>query len=257
MIRRKDYIIHTEQEIEGIKLAAQAAASVRDQLILLIQSGISTKDIDNLAARLIAGTGGKSAFLGYRGFPGQVCVSLNDEVVHGIGRSDRILTAGDLVSIDVGVELNHYIGDTAKSFIVGGCRRPQAEKLIADTERALSAGIAAARPGNRVGHISAAVERSAKKSGLGVVREYVGHGCGLSLHEPPEVPNFSTSDKGPNLRPGMVLCIEPMLNLGTYKVFTENDQWTVRTMDAKLSAHCEHMVLITKSEPEVLTWRKM
>ncbi len=254
---KPDCVIHTPQEIVSIRAAGAAAAYVRDQLANLIRPGISTKDIDELAGRLIFQTGGKSAFLGYRGYPGQICISVNDEVVHGIGRPDRILQPVDIVSIDIGVELNGGIGDTAVTLALQAEIPPRTRELLEFTELALKAGIEKARAGNYIKDISAAIQRVAEKAKLGVVREYVGHGCGTKLHEPPEVPNFVCIYRGPKLVPGMVLAIEPMLNLGTHKVFTEPDHWTVRTCDGKLSAHFEHMVLITEREPEILTCQKM
>jgi len=254
---KPDCVIHTPQEIVSIRAAGAAAAYVRDQLAGLIRPGLSTKDIDDLAGRLIFQVGGKSAFLGYRGYPGQICISVNDEVVHGIGRPDRIIQPDDIVSIDIGVELNGGIGDTAVTVAMQPELPPRTRELLEFTELALKAGIEKARPGNYVKDISAAIQRVADKAKLGVVREYVGHGCGAKLHEPPEVPNFVCIYRGPKLVPGMVLAIEPMFNLGTHKVFTEPDQWTVRTRDGKLSAHFEHMVLITEREPEILTCQKM
>ena len=249
-------IIHTEKEIIGIRKAAQAAAFVREQLKILIQPGQTTKEIDVLAGRLIESTGGVSAFFGYRGFPGQICISLNDEVVHGIGTEQRIVKEGDLVSFDVGVTLNGYVGDNAESIILGTHKEEMAEHLINNTRLSLHAGIKAAIKGNFIRDISCAVQNVARKANLGIVREYVGHGCGVNLHEPPEIPNYKTSDRGPKLKNGMVLAIEPMLNLGTHKVKTDKDGWTVRTIDAKLSAHFEHMVLVNDDKPEILTWPK-
>jgi methionyl aminopeptidase len=249
-------IIHTEDEIAGIREAAQAAAFVREQLKILIQPGLTTKEIDTLAGRLIESIGGTSAFLGYRGFPGQICISLNDEVVHGIGSNNRRVADGDLVSFDVGVSLGGYIGDNADTVIIGTPADESAIHLIDNTRLALHEGIKAALKGNFIRDISCAVQKIAQKANLGIVREYVGHGCGVQLHEPPEIPNYRTSDKGPKLKNGMVLAIEPMLNLGTHKVKTDKDGWTVRTIDAKLSAHLEHMILINDNKPEILTWPK-
>ncbi|MCP3968184.1 MAG: type I methionyl aminopeptidase [Lentisphaerae bacterium] len=254
MFAKKDYVIHTEEEIPRIRYAAQTTAYVRDQLKQLARAGMSTFELDQLAGKLIADTGGNSAFLGYRGFPGNVCISVNDEVVHGIGRPDRILDENDIVSIDIGVEIDGGIGDTAVTFPLKENIDKDTERLLKFTEKSLMTGITKAVKGNFIRDISAAVEKVAKKADLSVVREYVGHGCGIQLHEPPEVPNFVCSYRGPRLRPGMILAIEPMLNLGTYKVFTESDHWTVRTLDGRLSAHFEHMVLITDNEPEILTW---
>ncbi|MDD5598442.1 MAG: type I methionyl aminopeptidase [Victivallaceae bacterium] len=257
MFMKRDYVVHSDEEIAKIRYAGKLTAEVRDRIKLLARPGMSTYELDQLAGALIADTGGKSAFLGYNGFPGNVCISVNDEVVHGVGRPDRILRETDIVSIDVGVSYNGGIGDTALTFTFADELREDIARLLENTRKALDAGIEQARAGNRVRDISAAVEKTAKAAHLGVVREYVGHGCGTKLHEPPEVPNFVSSQRGPELRPGMVLAIEPMLNLGSYKVYTEADRWTVRTVDGTLSAHFEHMVLITENEPEILTWPKM
>jgi methionyl aminopeptidase len=248
-------IIHTDKEIIGIRKAAQAAAIVREQLKLLIRPGMSTKDVDILAGNLIESTGGHSAFLGYRGFPGQICISLNDEVVHGIGVPTRIIKDADIVSLDIGVNLDNYIGDNAESIIIGAPANQAAEHLLLNTRLSLHEGIKAAIKGNYVRDIGAAIQKVAQKAKLGIVREYVGHGCGTQLHEPPEIPNYKSQDRGPKLQNGMVLAIEPMLNLGTHRVKTDRDGWTVRTLDAKLSAHFEHMILVNNDKPEILTWQ--
>ncbi len=249
-------VIHTPEEIDAIRNAARLTAGVRDSLASLAKPGMTTFDLDQLAGELIRATGGKSAFLGYYGYPGNICISVNDEVVHGIGRPDRIILASDIVSIDVGVAINGGIGDTALTFGFG--EQPAAiDRLLKGTQEALMAGIAQARSGNTIRDISHAVESVAKRHRLGVVREYVGHGCGTKLHEPPEVPNYVMPGRGVPLVPGMVICIEPMLNLGTARVTTDRqDHWTVRTNDGAPSAHFEHMVLITDNEPEILTWPK-
>jgi len=255
--RRKDFVVYGEEDFSAIRAAARAAASVIDSLAGMARPGMATKELDDMAAAVIAATGGKSAFLGYRGYPGQICVSVNDEVVHGIGSFEKILMRGDVLSLDVGVELGGFIGDNATTVVVGGeTPPPDVARLLEGTREALGRGMAAAVPGNRIGDISAAVEGVAKRYGLGVVREYVGHACGRDLHEPPEIPNFVSRYKGPMLRPGMVLAIEPMLNLGKRHVTTDKDGWTVRTRDGSVSAHFEHMVLVTDNEPEILTWRK-
>ena len=224
----------------------------------MIRPGMTTRDVDDMAAAMIAAEGGVSAFLGYRGFPGQLCVSLNDEVVHGIGSSERRILEGDVVSLDVGVKINGFIGDNAISVFVSS-KPPPADifRLIEGTKESLDAAIKVCFPGKNIGDISAAVEKVAKRNRLSIVREYVGHGCGVNLHEPPEIPNYRTRNRGPELRPGMVLAIEPMLNLGRRNVITDKDGWTVRTSDGSISAHFEHMVLITETKPEILTWQKM
>ena len=250
-------IVHTQEEIIRIRRAAQVTAEVRDRIAAAIEPGMSTKQLDQIAGAYIAETGGTSAFLGYCGFPGNICISLNEVVVPGIGNADQIIREGDVVSIDVGVRIDGACGDTARTVAVGEVSA-DVKRLLKGTVEALDAGIAACTPGNRVGHISSAVEKCAQRHRLGVVRDYVGHGCGIKLHEPPEIPNFSGWGSGAKLEPGMVLAIEPMLNLGTWKVITDrSDHWTVRTCDGLYSAHFEHMVLITENQPEILTWPKM
>jgi len=249
-------IIHTPEEIKRIRRAAEVTAGVRDEIARLAHPGMTTFDLDQLAGTLINASGGRSAFKNYHGYPGYICISVNDVVVHGIGRPDQIITEDDIVSIDVGVNIDNAIGDTALTF---GFKEPSSDvkRLLEGTRQALMDGIAAARRGAYVRDISAAVEKCARRNKLGVVREYVGHGCGIQLHEPPEVPNYTGFGKGARLEPGMVLCIEPMLNLGTDSVkLDRKDNWTVRTADGSLSAHFEHMILITENEPEILTWQK-
>ncbi len=253
--RNKRVCIHTEEEILGIRAAACAAASVRDRISQAICPGMTTLQIDRLAQSMIAETGGTSAFLGYRGFPGQICISVNDEVVHGIGRDDCIIQPGDLVSLDVGVRLDGCVGDTALSVSVGP-PSPTVAKLLEGTRKSLEDGIAAAQSGRPVNAIGSAVEKTVHSYGLSVVRDFVGHGCGIELHEPPEVPNFDTGARTPRLKPGMVLAIEPMVNAGKHTVRVEADGWTVKTVDSSPSAHFEHMILITNDEPEILTWAK-
>ncbi len=255
--RRGKVVVHTATEVRGIRVAAQVAAQVREQLRSAIRPGQSTLEIDRLAAALIAQHGARPAFLNYRGFPANICVSVNDEVVHGIGAAGRIVQVGDLLSIDVGVKIDGCIGDTAFSMCVGGLVTPEAGRLLQVTEESLERAIGAACGGNHVSDIGVAVERHAVAAGFSVVRDFVGHGCGCELHEAPEVPNFRTPQRGPKLLPGMVLALEPMINAGTDKVTVDADGWTVRTADGRLSAHFEHMVLITDKEAEVLTWAKM
>ena len=254
----RNQIVHTPEEICRIRRAAEITAAVRDQIAGLIRPGMTTMDVDMLAGDIIRSTGGKSAFLNYHGYPGNICISVNEEVVHGIGNPRRVIGENDIVSIDVGVEFDGAVGDTAVTVSMAENPSADVERLLTGTRKALEKGIAAAKNGKRVGDISRAVELAARESHLGIVREYVGHGCGIRLHEPPEVPNFSGWGSGPLLVPGMVLCIEPMLNLGTEKVITDRkDGWTVRTHDGAWSAHFEHMILITENEPEILTWQKM
>jgi methionyl aminopeptidase len=257
MSNKQEYVIHSPEEICEIRKVATATATVREKLRKMIMHGMTTAEIDKLAHQLIMQVGGVSAFYGYRNYPGQICISINDEVVHGIGSPHRIISNGDLISLDIGVNLNGFIGDSAISFVLGGEMPKHARFLLEKTHQALMRGIEAARAGNRIRHISTAVERVGKEAKLGIVREYVGHGVGVQLHEPPEIPNFVSNNSGPQLKNGMVLAIEPMFTLGTHQVKIDKDNWTVRTLDAKLSAHFEHMVLINDDKPEVLTWPRM
>jgi methionyl aminopeptidase len=251
---RPKKIVHTATEIVRIRDAARLAADVLFEIGQLLQPGMTTLFLDELAGDLIRRKGAKSAFFQYRGFPGQLCISLNDEVVHGIGRPERVIRPGDLVSLDVGVRIDGGIGDTAATFSAGMPAAGEAKRLLEATRESLNCGIAQARAGRDVSEIGRAVEKSIKAAGFSVVRDFVGHGCGCSLHEPPEVPNFSQPARGPVLEPGMVLAIEPMVNAGAYRVTVDReDGWTVRTADGSLSAHFEHMVLITQAEPEILT----
>ncbi len=254
---KKDSIVHSPDEIDGIRKAAALAAEIREKLRGLAAPGMSSKDFDLMAGAMIASAGARSAFLGYRGFPGQICISMNDEVVHGIGSRERFFSLGDLVSIDVGINLGGFIGDTATSFVIGGDTDQETARLLRITREALDAGISSAKSGMRVSDISMTIEKIARSARFGIVREYVGHGCGVELHEPPEIPNYVLGKKTVMLKPGMTLAIEPMFNLGTHAVSTDPDGWTVRTRDGKRSAHFEHMILVTENEPEVLTWPKM
>jgi methionyl aminopeptidase len=220
-----------------------------------IAPGVTTSEINSLAGELIQKTGSVSAFLGYRGFPGNVCISVNDEVIHGIG-GNRLLGLGDLVKVDVGVRKGGWIGDTATTVSAGPTSEVSARLMLA-TEAALFEGIKFARVGFRIGDISAAVEEEVTRHGFSVVRDFVGHGVGRKLHEDPQVPNFGLRGSGEKLRAGMTLAIEPMVNVGGAKVKMLRDGWTVVTQDGSLSAHFEHTVLVTDGEPEILTWRGM
>ena len=254
----RNYIVHRSKDIEGIRQAARLAAKILDQLCQEIQPGMTTAAIDQMAAERIHGYGAQSAFYRYRGFPGYICISLNDEIVHGIGRSDRTIQYNDLVSLDVGVRFNGYIGDTARTIVSSEPADKRQDELLNLAEKSLHLGINAARYGNSVADIGTAIEMEIRKhpSGFSIVRDFVGHGCGIDLHEPPEIPNYRTNKAQEPLRIGMVLAIEPMINEGTHHVRIDTDGWTARTVDGKLSAHFEHMVLITKNNPEILTWHK-
>lgn len=253
--RKARRVVHSAQDIEGIRRAARATAWVRDQLATQVRPGMTTLEIDRLGETLIRQTGGTSAFNGYRGYPGQVCVSVDDVVVHGIGSADVLVRPGQLVSMDVGVKLNGYIGDSAVTVCAGGVAPREARELLETAKQALQAGIEACRAGNFVNDISRAVEQTVQPRKYGIVRDFVGHGVGRELHEPPEIPNFSQRTRGCRLVPGMILAIEPMINLGEADVVVDRDGWTARTSDGSPSAHCEHMVLVTENGPEILTWQ--
>ncbi len=251
----RKFIVHTPDEIKRIRAAAHVTALARDRIANEVRIGMTTKELDDIAGAIIRSYGAVPAFLGYCGFPANICISVNDEVVHGIASPDRILRENDVVSVDVGAKIDGAIGDTAATVCLSPADAlPSDEaRLLEGTRLSLEAGLKAAKAGAYIRDISKAVEKTAKQYHLGVVRDYVGHGCGIALHEPPEVPNYAAREQGPKLVPGMVLCIEPMLNLGTYKIFVERDGWTVRTADGAKSAHFEHMILITEGQSEVLT----
>lgn len=217
-----------------------------------IREGVSTKELDTRIREYIEKCGAKPSFLGYGGFPGSACISLNDEVIHGIPSKNRILHEGDIVKIDVGACYHGFHGDSANTFGVGRIS-DEAEKLIAATREAFFRGAAQAKAGNRIGDIGSAVFEYANALGYGVVKRYVGHGVGMELHEDPEVPNFGTAGRGQRLMPGMTIAIEPMINAGTYLVRDMDDGWTVKTADGRLSAHYEHTVAITDGEAVLLT----
>ena len=243
-------------DVSRMRAACTAAARVLHDLADLVVPGISTAGLDSAARGLMLRHGCESACLGYvvgrLSYPGYVCISLNDEIVHGIGAPDRIIREGDLVSLDVFVRRDGFIGDNARTILVGKVA-PDARQLCQDTEKALMAGIAAVRPGSRVGDISAAIQAALAPGGYGIVRDFVGHGVGRKMHEEPQIPNYGKAGTGPKLLPGMALAIEPMVNLGTHKIVMAADGWTARTADGKPSAHFEHTVLVTETGVEILT----
>jgi methionyl aminopeptidase len=248
-----------EKSSEGIALMREScaiAATVLAKLKEHVSPGITTYDLDQIAKELIASHGARSADYGYqigsRRFPAYICVSVNEEVVHGIGNLRRILRDGDIVSLDVTVEYRGYIGDNAVTVPVGRIT-PRLQELLLVTERALHLGIEQARVDNRIGDISATVQEYVEAHGFSVVRDLVGHGVGLSMHEPPEIPNFGRRGSGPRIKPGMTLAIEPMVNAGGYRTKTLADGWTVVSADGSPSAHFEHTVLTTDQGPEILT----
>ncbi len=246
--------IKSERETEKMRQSCRTASEVLDRVSSLIRPGITTGDIDQAAADYMADLGCKSAFLGYRGFPGHICISLNEEVVHGIGGTRRI-QYGDIVKLDIGVIKDGWVGDTATTVPVGIIDE-KVQRLLAVTESTLELAITFVQNGRRLGDLCAAIEDEIVANGYSVVREFVGHGVGRKLHEEPQVPNYGRAGSGPKLKPGMTIAIEPMVNMGTGAVRVLDDKWTVVTMDGKPSAHFEHTVLVTKGEPEILTWRK-
>jgi len=249
--------IKSSREIEKMRQACRTASDILDRVSELVRPGITTKEVDEAAADFMQEANVKSAFLGYRlghrVFPGNICISLNDEVVHGIA-SQRRIQYGDIVKLDIGVIEDGWVGDTATTVPVGMVEE-RIDQLLRVTETALERAIRIAREGTRLGDICAEIEDEARRNHFSVVREFVGHGVGRKLHEEPQIPNYGKRGSGPKLKAGMTLAIEPMINLGIAAVRLLDDGWTVRTADGMPSAHFEHTVLITKDEPEILTWR--
>jgi len=254
--KKRNIELKTAKEIEKIRVAGRAAGEILDKLCDIIKPGVTTKDIDVFSEKHIKLLRMKSAFLGVKGvrysFPSSTCVSVNDEVVHGIPSPSRVLKAGDIVSVDVGVIYEGYYSDAAKTYPVGTVSETASE-LIKVTESSLNEGIKQALAGKRLGDVSYAIEKTVKNAGFSVVRDFVGHGIGRSLHEEPQIPNFGEPDTGIRLLVGMVLAIEPMVNVGGCGVCGTDDTWTVVTRDGSLSAHFEHTVAITENGCEILT----
>ena len=247
--------IKSAREIELMREAGRLLAEVHDELAAFIRPGISTKDIDKLGEKLIREKGCIPNFLNYHGYPASVCVSVNDEVVHGIPNKHRILKDGDIVSLDAGLIYKGYHSDAARTHAVGTISK-EAQQLIDVTRQSFFEGIKYAKAGNRLHDISNAIAAYAESFGYGVVRDLVGHGIGTELHEDPQIPNFKQLRRGMKLVPGMTLAIEPMINAGTWEVCWLDDDWTVVSEDGSLSAHYENTVLITDGEPEILTLGK-
>ena len=253
MAKRRKIRIKTPKEIDLMRVAGGIASTILQQVAQAVKPGITTGELDRIAAELMKEHECKSAFLGYRSFPGYTCLSVNDEIVHGIGGA-RKLQLGDIIKIDVGVVKNGWIGDNAMTVPVGEVSE-DIKQLMAATEQSLYESIAKARAGLRLAELCGAVEAHVKPLGFTVVKEFVGHGVGRELHEEPQVPNYRPQGKTPILEPGMVLAIEPMVNAGTGAVKFLEDGWTVVTADGEPSAHYEHTVLITEGDPELLTER--
>ena len=240
------------KEIELMREAGRLLEIVHDEMGNMIRPGISTMDINEFGDKLIRKLGCIPNFLNYGGFPASICVSVNEEVVHGIPRRDRILEEGDIVSLDAGLIYKGYHSDAARTHAVGKID-PRVQNLVDVTRRSFFEGIKMAKAGNHLYDISAAIDDYVSRFGYGIVRDLVGHGIGTSLHEDPQVPNFREKRKGMKLVPGMTLAVEPMINMGTWKVVWQEDKWTVVTKDRKPSAHYENTILITDGEPEILT----
>jgi methionyl aminopeptidase len=244
-------ILKSPEEIERIAQSCSIAAKTLEAIKGIVRPGITTYEIESFADAYIRANNAVPAFRGYRGYPASICASVNNEVIHGIP-SDRVLKEGDILSIDLGVYKDGFYGDAAYTFPVGEIH-PDIERLLRITEESLYIGIENARPGNRVSDISDSIQRHVESNGFSVVRAFVGHGIGRELHEEPQIPNFGLPGRGPRLRPGMTLAIEPMVNEGGYEVLILDDGWTVVTMDGRLSAHFEHTVLVTSDKPRILT----
>lgn len=244
-------IIKKPAQLEAMRISGKKTATILHRVAAKVAPGVTTSELDEYAAELARKENGICAFYGYHGFPGHVCSSINEEVVHGIP-GKRIIRDGDIVSLDFGLEFNGYIGDTATT-VVAGSIDPEWQRLLDITQESLAAGIAKAVEGNRLSDISNAVQVIAEAAGFSVVRDFVGHGIGRDLHEDPQIPNYGPPGRGPVLKAGMTLAIEPMINLGTHKTKTLKDGWTVITQDRQPSAHFEHTIAVGKTQPEILT----
>ncbi len=245
--------LKSPREIELMRRSGKITATVLTALMKAVRPGIATSELDRMAEEQIRAAGGVPTFKGYNGFPASICASVNDEVVHGIPGS-RVLTERDLLSIDIGTTLEGYVSDSAVTVAVGTISA-EAQRLLDVTQECLTMGIAQMQPGKRLGDIGAAVQAHAEKHGYGVVRELVGHGVGRAMHEEPQVPNYGDAGTGLELRPGLVLAIEPMITAGGPRIRILGDGWTVVTADGKLAAHFEHTIAVTESGPKILTLR--
>lgn len=245
-------VLKSEREIKQMLEACKISAEALKVAGEAVAPGVSTWEIDRIARRFIESKGARPTFLNYNGFPAAACISINDEVIHGIPDKAHILKSGDIVSIDLGACINGYTGDTAATFACGEVSA-EAKRLMETTEASLYEGIAKAVPGGRLGDVGSAVQAYCEERGYSVVRDYTGHGVGASLHEDPAVPNYGTPGRGVRLVPGMTIAIEPMINEGKAAVKTLSNGWTVKTTDGKLSAHFEHTVAITSSGPLIMT----
>ena len=250
-------VFKSPEEIDRMRKAGRIVALTVERLMEAVRPGMSTADLDALAEKSIGAEGALPSFKGYRGFPATICTSVNHEVVHGIPNPKRKLIPGDVLKMDVGCIWDGYHGDSAVSVFVGGPPSEEAIKLVRVTEESLEAGIAQLQLGRRLSDVGHAVQQVAEGAGFSCVREYAGHGVGRALHEDPQVPNYGDPGRGPLIRPGLVVAIEPMVNLGTWRTRVLADRWTVVTADGKLSSHFEHTIAVTEDGPEVLTARSV
>lgn len=248
-----DKLVKTESEIQAMRESGRILATILKKLEQAAVPGVSTYELDTIAAHELKKLGGKPAFLGYQGFPSVLCVSVNDEVVHGIPGSKRVLREGDIVGLDFGVIYKGMITDSALTTIAGRPLQIQHQRLVSGTKQALDTGISVVKNGVHTGDIGAAIQGVLDDKRFGIVRDLVGHGVGHELHEEPNVPNFGSKGSGPTLKTGMTIAIEPMATLGTDEVYIAEDGWTVLTRDGSLSAHFEHTVLVTQDGAEILT----
>ena len=245
-------VLRTAKEIDMMRKACQISAEALQIAGEAVKPGVTTYEIDQIAYRYIKKQGAEPNFLNYNGFPATACISINDEVIHGIPSKNRVLKEGDIVSIDLGAKVNGYNGDNAATFACGNIS-DEAKRLCDTTRESLYLGIEQAIAGNRIGDIAFAIQSYCEERGFSVVREFTGHGIGTHLHEDPSVPNYGTAGRGQRLLPGMTIAIEPMINMGSKAIKCLPDGWTVKTLDGKLSAHFEHTIAITKGEPMILT----
>ena len=245
-------VLKTGRELKIMREACRISAEALKLVGRAVEPGVTTEELDRLAENYIRSQGAVPNFKGYQGYPATACISINDQVIHGIPSKQRKIKAGDIVSVDLGAEFSGYHGDNAATFACGDISS-EAKRLIDTTRESLYEGIKAARAGGRIGDISASIQSYVEARGYSVVRDFVGHGVGTSLHEAPEVPNFGIAGRGVRLMPGMTLAIEPMINVGTHEVKVMPDGWTVLTKDGSLSAHFEHTVAITPEGPQIMT----
>jgi len=243
--------IKTDAQINLMRRAGKIVAETLEFVEKNLKPGMMTAEIDRIAEEFILSKGAKPAFKGYHGFPAATCISIDDEVVHGIP-GKRVLVEGQIVSVDLGAIFDGFYGDSARTFPIGEISEEK-KKLLEVTKRSLEVGIAEVRAGNKLGRVSNAIQRSAESAGFSVVRDLVGHGIGRAMHEEPQIPNYGSANEGPVLASGMVLAIEPMVNIGTYKVQTKADGWTIVTIDGLPSAHFEHTVAVTNIDADILT----